>query len=373
VLAVVSGFVVNALGLPAGFLTGPLIVASAFAVSGRSVIRLPLFARRLAQSVIGVSLSFSLTGKSLQSVAANWLPIVALVAGMLLLTVVIGIVLQRLANLHPGTALLGTLPGGSAEMVAISDSLGADTRLVAVMQYSRLLIILATVSMVGHFSGASNEIGGILHGSLLDAGRHSTTPTNYFVSVIIALIGAALGTRLRIPAGTLIIPAVLGGVAGSLGIPAAPWPLFVTWSAYLLLGLQIGGNFDTAVIQQLKRLKWFVLLGNAFLLAMSGLMAICLMPELRIDAMSAYLAATPGGLDSVAAMATHLNADTAIILAVHSLRLVSVVLIGPPLAQTVSRLFIRTKKRGTDRFAVRFPLVLAKLRPGRSCFCNIIN
>ena len=53
-LAILSGFAVSAIGLPAGFLTGPLLVAAIFAITDRPVIRFRLFSYRLAQSVIGV-------------------------------------------------------------------------------------------------------------------------------------------------------------------------------------------------------------------------------------------------------------------------------------------------------------------------------
>src|SRR3981081_600201 len=114
-----------------------------------------MFLYRLAQSVIGVMLSFSITARSLQTIAANWVPVIALVLAMLMLTTISGIVLQRVANLPPGTALLGTLPGGAGAMIAMSDSLGADVRLVTVMQYGRLFAILATITLVGHFAGVS--------------------------------------------------------------------------------------------------------------------------------------------------------------------------------------------------------------------------
>ena len=195
--AVLAGFILWRLGLPASFLTGPLLMAAVFAVTNRPVIRFPLFIYRLAQSVIGVMLSFTITAKSLQTIVANWLPIATLVVSMLALTTLIGIGLRRFANLQPGTALLGALPGGAGEMIAMSDSLGADVR--------------------------------------------------------------------------------------------------------------------------------------------SALLAICLMPLLKIDLLSAYLAATPGGLDSVAVMATDLKADAALILAVHSLRLISVLVIGPYLVQAVAQ------------------------------------
>jgi multiple sugar transport system permease protein len=118
------------------------------------------------------------------------------------------------------TALLGTLPGGAGEMIAMSDSLGADVRLVTVMQYGRLLAILATISVVLHLAGAS--IDGT-HGTRPAAG-HLLEPIHYLISAVIALIGAALGTHFRVPAGTMIIPAVLAAIAGIIGVPAAPWP-----------------------------------------------------------------------------------------------------------------------------------------------------
>jgi uncharacterized protein len=333
-LSVLAGFAIGALGLPAAFLTGPLLVAATFSITNRPVIRFPLFLYRLAQSVIGVMLSFSITAKSLQTIAANWAPVIALVLAMLVLTTVIGIVLRRLTDLQPGTALLGTLPGGAGEMIAMSDSLGADARLVTVMQYGRLLAILATISLVGHFAGAS--VGGG-HPITRPPVVHLAEPLHYLISAIIALIGAALGTRFRIPGGTMIIPAVLAALAGIIGVPAAPWPPAILGTAYLVLGLQIGSNFDAAVVDQLRRLGLFVLLSNVFLLGISALLAVCLMPLLKIDLLSAYLAATPGGLDSVAAMAADLKADAALILAVHALRLISVLVIGPFLVQVVGR------------------------------------
>jgi uncharacterized protein len=270
-LAILSGFILSRLGLPASFLTGPLLMAAFFAVTNRPVIRFPLFIYRLAQSVIGVMLSFTITAKSLQTIAVNWAPIATLVITMLALTTLIGIGLRRFANLQPGTALLGALPGGAGEMIAMSDSLGADVRLVTVMQYGRLLAILATISVVGHFAGGPGGTG--QHAATVAPIYHEES-LNYLVSTIIALIGALVGVRFRIPAGTMVVPAILAALAGILGIPAAPWPPFIMASAYLVLGLQIGGNFDAAVVAQLRRLGWSILLSNLFLLGVSALLAV---------------------------------------------------------------------------------------------------
>ena len=75
-LAILAGPAVGAVGLPAAFLTGPLLVAATFAITNRPLIRFPLFVYRLAQSVIGVMLSFTITARSWQTIASNWVPVV---------------------------------------------------------------------------------------------------------------------------------------------------------------------------------------------------------------------------------------------------------------------------------------------------------
>ena len=75
-LAILAGLAVGAVGLPAAFLTGPLLVAATFAITNQPLIRFPLFVYRLAQSVIGVMLSFTITARSLQTIASNWVPVV---------------------------------------------------------------------------------------------------------------------------------------------------------------------------------------------------------------------------------------------------------------------------------------------------------
>jgi uncharacterized membrane protein AbrB (regulator of aidB expression) len=43
------------------------------------------------------------------------------------------------------------MPGGAGEMAAMSDSLRADSRLVVIMQYARLLVILASLALLTPF------------------------------------------------------------------------------------------------------------------------------------------------------------------------------------------------------------------------------
>ena len=57
---------------------------------------------------------------------------------------------------------------------------------------------------------------------------------------------------------------------------------------------------------------------------------------MHIDFMTAYLATSPGGLDTVAVIAAGSNADMALIMAMQTLRLFSILLTGPAIARFIS-------------------------------------
>jgi Transition state regulatory protein AbrB len=75
---------------------------------------------------------------------------------------------------------------------------------------------------------------------------------------------------------------------------------------------------------------------------------VYLMP---INALSAYLAATPGGLDSIAVMANELHADATIVLTVHFCRLMLVLIFGPPLVSVFAKYC--NKWRITEKSSLR--------------------
>jgi membrane AbrB-like protein len=95
------------------------------------------------------------------------------------------------------------------------------------------------------------------------------------------------------------------------------------------MGLQIGSRFEPSTGTEMKRLAGPLLATTAILMLCSVGLAAWLARALPLDAVSAYLAATPGGLDSVAAVASELHADSALIITVHLARLLAVLLLGP--------------------------------------------
>jgi membrane AbrB-like protein len=114
-------------------------------------------------------------------------------------------------------------------------------------------------------------------------------------------------------------------------------------AAYLIMGLQIGGRFHSSTFTAIKNILLPVCGTTLLLLSGSFALAWILTREMGLDAVSAYLAATPGGLDSVAAVAAELQGDTAIILTVHLVRLLCVLIAGPWLVRGCSK-WLRASK-----------------------------
>jgi membrane AbrB-like protein len=340
-IAACGAAIAKAAHIPAAFLIAPLIVSAIFAVRGLSSIRLTKPSFFLVQGIIGVSLASSFTASSLAVLQAHWLPVLFVVLSMQVFTIINALFFVYFGKLSPATALLGTLPGGAGEMAAISETFGADARVVSVMQYTRLLVIVLMVSVGSSIIG----VGGGSAGNVLLAPAVVSLGSN-MLSLLVAIAGVFIGLKLRIPAGTMIVPLFLSLFISSLGFPlgfAQP----VLWLVYAALGLQIGSQFDQSVVERMKHLAFSLIGASLFLMFGSMLIAVAFSKMINLSGVTAYLAATPGGLDSVAVIASEVRADPAIVLTVHFSRLVLVLTTGPLLVKLFSRIMtghIRTNE-----------------------------
>ena len=97
--------------VPAEWMFGPLIVSLLWALIGRHHVRVPPVLYVLAQTLIGLHLSARFNPSTLHAVQTGWWMISLVTLATLVFSVV-----------------LGLIAGGSAGIVATSDSVGADAR-----------------------------------------------------------------------------------------------------------------------------------------------------------------------------------------------------------------------------------------------------
>lgn len=325
VVILLAGFVGDRAGVPVAWLVGPMIASVILSLSGAPPVPSTASLFPIVQAIIGATLSATFTLDSFAPIAAHWFPIVVAVVLVLIVSILAGLVLHRLAAIDVATASLGTIPGGASGMVAMSDELGGDARLVAFLQYARLVIVIVSIAILARVLEPDAPE---LHQALA-SGDGDPMVVRYALAVVVAGFGGWLGVKFRLPAGALVGAMVVGLIPGLIGIGPLAWPAFVLAGAYLLLGSNVGARFDRSVIRRLWGLLPY---GLAFI---SALVAICavigwvLHLTTDIDLLTALLATSPGGIDAATIAALDTGANVAMVASIQMARLLLMVIAGP--------------------------------------------
>ena len=324
---VAGGLLLDVAGLPSSYLFAALLVGLAIALVRPGELDVDPLAFRSAQAVAGVSLGAYLETDALSALADSWLAVALVSLATLGLSLVCGAILARTTPLDPPTAALGMIAGGASGIVGMSGELGADDRLVAFMQYLRVLVVvLLTPVGIALFFGGQHDGGAA---DLPSAGTFGE-PLAWLETAALAGAGAVAGVRARITAGVLLVPMLLTGafvLSGVLDDFAVPTLLSET--AFVLIGLRVGFSFTLDTVRLLGRLTLPVLAMIAFLLVSCFGLAVVLAATTPATLLDAYLATTPGGLYAVLAVAFGADANTTFVVAVQTLRVIAMVLLAP--------------------------------------------
>jgi membrane AbrB-like protein len=317
-----------AVGLPSPALFGGLIVGLVFALRTGWELTMPDPAARTAQGILGVSLGVLVQTSTLSAIATNALPIFGVMFATLAATVGAGLLMSRITGLDRPTASFGMIAGGASGIVAISRDLGADERLVAVMQYLRVLVIVILTPIV------AGIIGGTSTAVQVPSTLGDGTLRGVITLVVCIVVGVRAAKLVHLPAGSLLGPLILAAALG-LAEPGwiAPVPAVLLQLGYIVIGLSVGVRFTVASLRHAARILPTTLgLILALLLVSAGL-GMLLVPLAGVEPLDAYLATTPGGLYAVLAAASTSDVDTTFVLSVQVLRVFVMLLAAPLLAR----------------------------------------
>jgi membrane AbrB-like protein len=154
VLAALGGagaLVMRRLGRANPWFMGALVVSMALTLADVRLSALPTALTNAAQLAIGVSLGVRFTPGFVHA-APRWLGAVALgTAAMVLVCAGFAHGLAWLTGLHPATLVLGTSPGGIAEMAITAKVLQLGVPLVTALQVCRLVAVLILAEPLYHW------------------------------------------------------------------------------------------------------------------------------------------------------------------------------------------------------------------------------
>src|SRR5471030_332209 len=133
--------------LPAALLLGAMAAAILVAVfDGKLAV--PHWPYVLAQGLIGCLVARSIGPAILATMVQQWPLFLAGVCSVLLVSTSLGVLLARWKVLPGTTAVWGSSPGAATVMVLMSEGFGGDPRLVAYMQFLRVMLVALVASVV---------------------------------------------------------------------------------------------------------------------------------------------------------------------------------------------------------------------------------
>jgi uncharacterized protein len=324
----------GSLGLPTPALFAALLIGITYAlIAVRRPLHVPSSGVTTGQALIGVALGAELDASTLRAVASNWFGVSAVTLATLVLSLGVGIAVARLTGISQATGTLGLVAGGASGIVAMADELGADSRLVAFMQYARVLVVVLAAPLVSHILLAHGA-SGVPQTEAVGMGLVS----DLAFTVGCALAGALLARRFSVTAGTLLCPLAVAAIVSVSGVAGdASVPALVQSLAFGLIGLQVGLRFTVATVREARALLPWVLGAIFVLVAVSAGLAALLVPLAHVTFVDAYLATTPGGLPAVLAASVGIGANTTFVVSVQVLRILLMVVAAPPLVRIVAR------------------------------------
>jgi membrane AbrB-like protein len=330
VTSLLLGALLELAAFPAALLIGPMVTAIAFGVTGASI-RMPQPMFVVAQAVIGCLIAASLSPNFLPAFWASWPLLVGSVIVTLAASSFLGWLISRWRILPGTTAVWGSAPGAASAMVLMAGAFGADQRLVAFMQYYRVVLVTGAAALIARLWVGETGVSHIVWFPPLEAGPLAAT-------VLIVAAGPWLGRLLRLPSPQLIGTMLLAfGLKSGLGI-AFQLPEWLLAISYAVVGWTIGLRFNRETIAQIRQSLPQVTASIAALIAICGGIAFLLAEFAGIDPLSAYLATSPGGMDSVAIIAAAADGvDISFVMALQMLRFLIVLLLGPALARFVAK------------------------------------
>ena len=331
------------LGVPSAALFAALFVATALALAGRAPGFVPRGATLAAQAVLGVVIGALVSGPTLRALAAHAIPVVLVTFATLLVSIGAGLLMGLRRDVDATTGALALTTGGASAIVALAAELGADIRMVAVVQYLRVGLVTAIMPLVAALVfhvGGHPAADHLLHvRGHAGAGHVSHAGLQGLVLVALAApLGLLLARLTRMPAGPLLGPLIvaaaitLTGRTGDAGVPAPIVDL-----AYAAIGWQAGVRFTRARLAEIGRALptalGLILLVNAICAGLGALLANLA----GATPFEGYLATLPGGIYAALAMAIAARTDVTFVLAVHVLRVLLVMFTMPLFARLLRR------------------------------------
>ncbi len=319
--------------LPAALLLGPMFAGIILAILNRPVV-VSKTSFGVAQAVVGAMIAHAIPPSVFGRIAADWPLFISCIVSVIFASAILGWIMAKLQVFPGSTAIWGSSPGAAAAMTIMAESFGADVRLVAFMQYLRVMIVaLVAVLVTRIWMGATSPDHAVATFTLFSPVRWLP----FVGTLLVIAAGYLIARRVKLPSGPMLITLILGTIIEDTRVLSLELPPWLLALSYAVIGWSIGLRFTREIVWYAARALPRVLLSVLTLVAVCCGFAFLLVQFAGIDPLTAYLATSPGGADTVAIIASSSHVDISFVMAMQTGRFILVLITGPAISRFVAK------------------------------------
>ncbi|WP_167578110.1 AbrB family transcriptional regulator [Ammoniphilus sp. YIM 78166] len=327
-IAAVGGFVFSMISIPLPWLLGPIAFLCLWRVTTKREMFMPPIFFESSLLVLGYMLGAAFTKETAIEIL-HQLPFMAIVSLFSLgLSLVIGVMTARRLDLDLASVILGSVPGGLAQMIVISREIkGVDPTIVVFIQLTRVLSVIFLVPFIAVQGMGNVEFS---HSAMATYG----TLQEYGFYGLVCLAGFLVGRRIGLPNSILTGPLIATAVVMIIGGGAAPsLPPMIILLSQIVVGIHLGLQVKPEMLKSAGVLGAYSFAGSLCLILFSLLMAYGLTLITPVDLISGFLSTAPGGIAEMGITATVVKADLSTVSGYQLFRVLFILFVVAPFLQ----------------------------------------
>ncbi|WP_018933785.1 AbrB family transcriptional regulator [Gracilibacillus lacisalsi] len=270
----------------------------------------------------GAQIGSTFTSNTLSKVIPYFIPFLIITLLLIYLCMKSGELLAKYANMESSTGVLGSIPGGLSVMVAMSESMNANTGLVAIFHTIRLMAVLFLVPLMASFMFAQTDAQQMLTDTAIAL-------NGWTVLLYLLLFGIAYLLRYKIPAPYVLIPMLVIASLKLLSVPVSDVPVSLYHVAQLSIGIHLGLSITISDIKKAGNFSWIFFLFTCIIIMISTVLGYMFAIMSDLSFATAMLSLAPGGLVEMAITAGEVGADPSIVGSLQLVRLLFIILVLP--------------------------------------------
>lgn len=334
--AIIFTFIGDRLNFPIPWLLIPMILGLIWAMVKGEAQSLPKFFSITGQAIIAIFTASRFSFETLTTAQNYFFPLLICIIVTASFSLFNGYIIYKFSDLDLPSCFLGCTPGAGPSLVAMSEDIGADAIVVAVLQYLRILMVSVIVPIIASFY--ITEIPSIPV-QIISQNYHLLLslplPINITIIILCAFIGIQIGKIIKLPSNLFLAPFFSCLLLFCFFPYEITLPVSIFRGGLLLLGLSIGVKFEIKILQKLFKA---VLLEIALVLI---LITVCCVVGYwfhlitKVDTLTALLGSTPGGLSAMMATVIELGGDSGFVLTMQMTRMLLILSLSPFIATSL--------------------------------------